>query len=70
MALLALIVIKTLVDKIWFTVNALLPMHKIKSQENKLIKSPDIGYVRLQHWVFTQGFALVKKSSCPKKSVL
>lgn len=49
MALLALIVIKTLVDKIWFTVNALLPMHKIESQENKLIKSPDIGYVRLQH---------------------
>ncbi len=35
-----------------------------------MVESSDVGYVRLQDWVFTQGFALVKKSSRPERLVL
>ncbi len=35
-----------------------------------MVESPDLGYVPLQDWAFTQGFALVKESSRPKRWVL
>lgn len=61
---------EALADEFRRAVNALPPAHRIEPQENELVESPDVGYVRLQDWAFTQGFALVKESSRPERWVL
>ena len=63
-------VTEALADEIRRGVNALPPVHGIEPQENELVESPDVRYVRLQDWAFTQGFALVKKSSRPERWIL
>ncbi len=60
----------TLADEIRRAVNALPPAQRIEPQENELVESPDVGYVHLQDWALTQGFALVKESSRPERWVL
>ncbi len=59
-----------LADEIRRAVNALPSASEIEPKENELVESPDIRYVRFQDWAFTQGFALIKESSCPERWVL
>ena len=63
-------VTEALADEFRRAVNALPPAHRIEPQENELVESPDVKYVRLQDWAFTQGFALVKESSRAERWVL
>ena len=48
-------------------IHALPIMHR---QHGETVNDPHEGFVRLQDWAFTQGFALVKKSSRPDRLVL
>ncbi len=51
-------------------INALLPAHQVEPQDGELVDNPRDGYIRLQDWAFTQGFALVKESSRSERWVL
>ena len=51
-------------------INALPPAHQMEPQDGELIDNPPDGYIRLQYWAFTQGFALVKESSRPEQWIL
>ena len=42
-------------------INALPPAHQVEPQDGELVDNPRDGYIRLQDWAFTQGFALVKR---------
>lgn len=59
-----------LADEIRHAINALPVAHRAGPQDNELVESREVGYVRLRDWAFTQGFGLVKESSHPDRSVL
>ena len=59
-----------LADEIRRAINALPSASRIEPKKNELVESPDIRYVRFKDWAFTQGFALIKESSRPKRCVL
>ena len=49
---------------------ALPPSHLSEPVEDEIVNSIDAGYLRIQDWVFTQGFAVVKESRKPTRQVL
>lgn len=51
-------------------INALPPAYQVEPKDGELVDNPRNGYIRLQDWTFTQGFALVKESSRPERWVL
>lgn len=63
-------VTEALADEIRHSINALPIAHRAEPQDNEIVESREVGYVRLQDWAFTQGFALVKESSRPERCVL
>lgn len=51
-------------------IHALPITHRKEPQHGETVNDPHEGFVRLQDWAFTQGFALVKRSSRPDRLVI
>ena len=49
---------------------ALPQSHLSEPAEDEIVNSIDAGYLRIQNWAFTQGFAVVKESRKPTRQVL
>lgn len=63
-------VTEVLVDKIWYTIKALLMTYRAEPQDNKIVKNREVEYIRLQDWPCIQEFSLVKKSSWFERCIL
>ena len=57
-------------DQISLAVASLPPQHLSEPVDDEEVDSPEAGYVRIQDWAFTQGFAVVKESRKPIRQVL
>lgn len=63
-------VTEALADEIRHAINAPPIAHKAEPQDNEVVESREVRYIRFQDWAFIQGFALVKESSRPERFVL
>jgi hypothetical protein len=56
-------------NQITRAVEALPQKHREKPTNSEVIASLEEGYLRIQDWAFTQGFAIVKESKKPSRQV-
>lgn len=51
------------------SINALPPAHQLAPTDGEIVVNPQDGYIKLQDWAFTQGFALVSQLSKKKSTI-
>ena len=61
---------EALVTELQRAIHALPMTYRKEPEHGETVNDPHEGFVRLQDWAFTQGFALVKESSRPNRVVL